>query len=64
MKMEQERREKELEEQKAIEKAQEVEELKVANKTLIECNEELLTKCHVLEQQLLEVTKDKQKVQS
>ena len=64
IKMEQERRAKELEKQKAIEKKQEVEELKVADETLIECNEELLTKCLVLEEHLLEVTKDKQKVQS
>ena len=64
MNKEQERRAKELEEQKAIKKAKEVEELKVVNETLIECNEELLSKCHVIEQQLLEVTKDQQKVQS
>ena len=62
MNKEQERRAKELEEQKAIKKAKEVEELKVDNETLIECNEELLSKCHVIE--LLEVTKDQQKVQS
>jgi len=34
--MEQERRAKQLQEQRAIDKAQEVEELKVANETLIE----------------------------
>ena len=33
-------------------------------KTLIECNEELLSKCHAIKQQLLEVIKDQQKVQS
>ena len=56
------KRAKELEEQKAIKKAQEFEELKAANESLIEHNEELLSKCRDIEQHLLEVTKEKHKM--
>ena len=51
------KRAKELEEQKAIEKAKEFEELKAANEGLIEHNKELLSKCRDMEQHLSEVTK-------
>ena len=57
------KRAKELEEQKAIEKAKEFEELKAANESLIEHNEELLSKCRDMEQHLSEVTKEKHKVE-
>ena len=61
--MKQLKRAKELEEQKAIEKAKEFEELKAANESLIENNEELLSKCRDKEQHLSEVTKEKHKVE-
>ena len=63
MTMERLKRAKELEEQKAIEKAKEFEELKAANESLIEHNEELLSKCHDMEQHLSEVAKEKHKVE-
>ena len=36
--------------------------MKAANESLIERNEELLSKCHDMEQHLSEVTKEKHKV--
>ena len=60
---EQLKRAQKLEEQEAIEKAKEFEELKAANESLIEHNEELLLKCHDIEQNLSQVTKEKHKVE-
>ena len=52
-----------IEEQKAIEKVKEFEELKAANESLIEHNEEFLSKYHDMEQHLSEVTREKHKVE-
>ncbi|XP_065896309.1 THAP domain-containing protein 2-like [Dysidea avara] len=60
---EQMRQTKELEEQHAAEMARQLEELKAANEVLKETNEELVSKCTGLEQQLSEVTKEKKKLE-
>ena len=60
---EQMRQAKELEEQHAAEIVRQLEELKAANKALKETNEELVSKCNGLEQQLSDVTTEKNKLE-